>query len=200
MTNDVPSRIHYGSFRARSSTDRAPDYESVGWAFESPRARFENLVLFHMTETNSDIGFMREAIEEARIAGAMGEVPVGCVVSRGGSIIARAHNLRENRSDPTAHAEILALRAAGMILGSRRLVGTTLYVTLEPCPMCMAAIMLAGVKRIVFGAEDREFGAVSSHWNMPHDPAFKHDILVTAGIEGAECSALMADFFEPRRS
>ncbi|MCD6500971.1 nucleoside deaminase [bacterium] len=153
-----------------------------------------------MAETDNDIGFMREAIEEARVAGSMGEVPVGCVVSRGGSIIARAHNLRENRNDPTAHAEVLALRAAGAVVGSRRLEGTTIYVTLEPCPMCMAAIMLAGVRRLVFGAKDPEFGAAYSHWNMPHDPVFKHDILVTAGIESTACSVLLADFFESRRA
>jgi len=139
---------------------------------------------------------MRYAIDEARIAAEMDEVPVGCVIIKGNLVIARAHNLRETRNDPTAHAEILALRAAGAVLSSRRLTGTTVYVTVEPCPMCMSAIMLAGVERLVYGAKDSVAGAVVSQLNLPNEPAFRHEIRVTGGIMEEECSAMIADFFK----
>ncbi len=153
-----------------------------------------------MIDAEKDIRFMHEAIDEAKIAAYMGEVPIGCVITKGDLVIARTHNLRENRNDPTAHAEVLALRAAGAVMGGRRLGETTLYVTLEPCPMCMSAIMLSGICRLVFGASDPEFGAVNSHWNMAHDPAFKHDICVTGGVEVEICSDLIMEFFESARS
>ena len=142
---------------------------------------------------------MVNALDEAKIAYSMGEVPVGCVIVKGNLVIARAHNLSQNRSDPTAHAEILALRAAGAILGSRRLEDTTLYATLEPCPMCMSAIMLAGVKRLVYGAKDPETGAVLSVLNLVDEPLFKHSIAVSAGILDEDSSELLDIFFKKLR-
>ncbi|HHS49764.1 MAG TPA: nucleoside deaminase [candidate division Zixibacteria bacterium] len=143
---------------------------------------------------------MRAALDEAEIAMAMGEVPVGCVIAKGNLVIGRAHNLRESRNDPTAHAEILALRMAGTILDSRRLDGTTLFVTLEPCPMCMSAIMLAGVSRLVYGAKDPEAGAVASQLNLANEPAFKHNIRISGGILEDECSQILRSFFESVRA
>jgi len=138
---------------------------------------------------------MMVALEEARVAQDEGEVPVGCVIVRDSVIIARAHNTREESNDPTGHAEVIALREAGRALGTRSLRGTTLYVTLEPCPMCMAAIMLAQVDRLVYGAEDPKLGAVVSRWNLANDAALMHSIKVTSGVLQEECGQLLKSFF-----
>ena len=148
-----------------------------------------------MLSCESDVAFMREALNEARKAFELGEAPIGCVAVKEGEIIARAHNLREAENDPTAHAEILALRSAGKAIGSRSLDGITLYVTLEPCPMCMSAIMLAHVGRLVYGSDDPKIGAVVSRWNLAHDPALKHSIKVSSGVLAEECRAVLNDFF-----
>jgi len=140
------------------------------------------------------------AIDVARAAAALGEVPVGAVVlSASGDVVASAHNEREALSDPTAHAEILALRRAGAVLGSWQLAGCTLAVTLEPCTMCAGAVVLARVSRLVFGAWDPKAGAVGSLWDVVRDRRLNHRPEVVAGVREADCSALLADFFAARR-
>jgi len=143
---------------------------------------------------------MGVALDLARGAAARGEVPVGAVVlSPDGSVIASAHNEREASHDPTAHAEVVALRRAGAALGSWQLSGCTLVVTLEPCTMCAGAAVLARVSRLVFGAWDPKAGAVGSLWDVVRDRRLNHRPEVIAGVREAECSALLADFFAARR-
>ena len=142
-----------------------------------------------------DETFMLLALEEARLALAEGETPVGCVIVRDGRIIARGHNRRHNDHDPTAHAEILAIRRAASVLGDWRLSGCTLYVTLEPCPMCAGAIMQARVERVVFGAADPGQGCCGSLYRIPEDPAFPHFCPCDGGVLAGECAAPLRDFF-----
>ena len=150
-----------------------------------------------MTSPSAAIG---AALDVARAAASLGEVPVGAVVlSASGDVVASAHNEREALSDPTAHAEILALRRAGEALGSWQLVGCTLAVTLEPCTMCAGAVVLARVSRLVFGAWDPTAGAVGSLWDVARDRRLNHRPEVVAGVRDADCSALLADFFAARR-
>ena len=143
--------------------------------------------------------FMREALEEAEQAAAVGEVPVGAVVVRAGQIIARAHNRREMDSDPTAHAEILALRDAAEQLGQWRLEGCTLYVTLEPCFMCAGAIVNSRVETLVFGALDPKAGAVGSLANVPSDARLNHRPAIVGEILAGPCGQVLKDFFAARR-
>jgi tRNA(adenine34) deaminase len=140
------------------------------------------------------------AIERAREAELHGDVPIGAVVARDGEPIAAAGNERELRRDPTAHAEVLAIRAAAGALGGWRLPGTTLYVTLEPCVMCAGAIVLARIPAVVFGAADPKAGAAGSVLDVLAEPALNHHPRVTAGVMEAECAALLRDFFESRRN
>ena len=142
-----------------------------------------------------DETFMLLALEEARLALAEGETPVGCVIVRDGRIIARGHNRRHNDHDPTAHAEILAIRRAASVLGDWRLSGCTLYVTLEPCPMCAGAILMARLSRLFFGASDPAQGCAGSVYRIPEDPAFSHFCPVDGGVLQEECAALISDFF-----
>jgi tRNA(adenine34) deaminase len=140
------------------------------------------------------------ALVEARAALACGEVPIGAVVlGPSGDLLAAAHNERETGSDPTAHAELIALRRAGDVLGSWRLDGCTLAVTLEPCTMCAGALVLARVSRLVFGAWDPKAGAVGSLWDVVRDRRLNHRPEVVAAVREAECSALLAGFFARRR-
>jgi tRNA(adenine34) deaminase len=139
------------------------------------------------------------AIERAREAQDHGDVPIGAVVARDGEPIATAGNERELRADPTAHAEILAIRAAAGALGGWRLPGTTLYVTLEPCAMCAGAIVLARIPEVVFGAADPKAGAAGSVLDILAEPALNHRPQVTGGVMEAECSGLLTDFFSLRR-
>jgi tRNA(adenine34) deaminase len=142
---------------------------------------------------------MRLALEQARMAARHGDVPVGAVVvDQAGSVLAAAGNEREIRHDPTAHAEILALREASRKLRSWRLTGLTLVVTLEPCTMCAGALVLARVTRLVFGAFDPKAGAVSSLFDVVRDPQLNHRIDVRSGVLEEECSALLKDFFADR--
>lgn len=134
---------------------------------------------------------------EARKSG--DDVPVGAVVVREGQVIARAHNEREKRRSPTAHAEILAIEEASRVLGSRRLDGCTLYVTLEPCPMCAGAIVLSGMDLCVFGAYDSRYGCCGSLYHLPMEPAFHHSVPCIGGVLRGECELLLAAFFENRR-
>ncbi len=147
----------------------------------------------------TDEELMRLALEEARAAAEAGEVPVGAVVERDGRILARAHNMRETAADPTAHAEILALRSAAALLGTWRLEGATVVVTLEPCPMCAGALVNARVQRLVYGCPDPKAGAVYSLYNVVCDPRLNHEVEVVDGVLGEECAAVLGDFFKQRR-
>jgi len=146
-----------------------------------------------------DTGFMREALSEAQKAFRKGEIPIGAVLVHRGEIIARNHNRREELHDPTAHAEILVLREAGAILGGWRLPETTLYVTIEPCPMCAGALVQARVSRLVYGAADAKGGAVASLYRIATDERLNHRLTVTAGVLEAEAGELMRRFFQARR-
>ncbi len=148
----------------------------------------------------SDIEFMRLAIEQAERAGREGEVPVGAVLVRDEGVLAARANCPIGAHDPTAHAEIEALRAGGRELGSYRLTDTTLYVTLEPCAMCAAAIVHARVRRVVFGAWDPKAGAAGSLLNLFAVPALNHRVDVFGGVLMQECSALLQSFFAARRA
>lgn len=142
---------------------------------------------------------MREALNEARLAFDKGEIPIGAVLVWDGQIIARGHNLREEEADPTAHAEIVAMREAGKILGGWRLPDTTLYVTIEPCPMCAGALVQARVARVVYGAADVKAGAVHSLYTITEDNRLNHRLEVTGGVLAEEAADLMRDFFRSRR-
>ena len=149
---------------------------------------------------NEDERFMRLAIEQARIAGRMGEVPIGAVITDGeDKVVSSGYNLREAGNDPTGHAEIIAIKKAGEALGSWRLEGSVLYVTIEPCLMCMGAIILARIKRLVFGARDPKAGAVFSVYQIGNDRRLNHTVEVTEGVCAEECSALLKDFFKTLR-
>ena len=142
---------------------------------------------------------MRLALEEAAAAEEHGDVPIGAVVIAHGEVIARRHNERELTKDPTAHAEILALRDAARVLGSWRLTDTTLVVTLEPCPMCAGALVLGRVERLVFGAADPKAGAAGSVYNLCADPRLNHELTVVDGLLEAEAAGLLSSFFAARR-
>jgi len=142
---------------------------------------------------------MEVALEEARRAEAHGDVPIGAAVFRDGELLSRAGNERELRRDPTAHAELLAIRAAAAELGGWRLPGTTLFVTLEPCAMCAGAIVLARIPSVVFGTADPKAGAASSVLDVLAEPALNHRPEVIAGVREAECAALLREFFADRR-
>ena len=143
---------------------------------------------------------MAIALDEARLAMESGEVPVGAVlIDDGGGVVARAHNLCESERDATAHAEILAIRDACQRLSRWRLSGCTLYVTLEPCPMCAGAIMAARVSRLVYGAPDARAGAVESIFNIPGHPSLAPMPAITAGVMEDECKDLLQKFFAERR-
>ena len=147
----------------------------------------------------SDERFMREALRLARQAAAAGEVPVGAVVARGDEIIGRGFNSPIARHDPTAHAEILALREAAARMSNYRLEGATLYCTLEPCVMCAGALVVARVARLVFGARDLRFGGVRSKFQAADSEALNHRVEVIEGVLAVECVELLREFFEARR-
>ena len=142
---------------------------------------------------------MRVALEEAALAPAHDDVPVGAVVARDGEVIARAHNRREVDGDPTAHAEVLALRAAAAALGTWRLTGCELVVTLEPCTMCAGALVLARVDRLVYAADDPKAGAVVSLFDAVRDPRLNHAVAVVRGVAADEAAAQLRTFFADRR-
>ena len=149
--------------------------------------------------SNTDEKMMRFALEEARIAFDNGEIPVGAVVARGDEAIARAHNMRETLSDPTAHAELIALRAAAGANARWRLNGCTLYVTLEPCPMCAGAVVMSGISRLVYGARDRQYGCAGSVYRLTEDPVFPAFAPAHRGLMEEECARLLRRFFEEQR-
>ena len=147
----------------------------------------------------ADEHFMRLALEEAQRALAHGDVPIGAVLVRDGEVLSSAHNERELQGDATAHAEILALRQATERIGGWRLDGVTMYVTLEPCPMCAGALVLARVRRLVYGPQDPRAGAALSLYNIVDDPRLNHQLEITFGVLEDEGAALLTDFFRQRR-
>jgi tRNA(adenine34) deaminase len=148
---------------------------------------------------NDDARSMGYAIDEARAAMEHGDVPVGSVVIVDGRVIARRHNERESTDDPTAHAELLALRDAAKALGRWRLDDATVVVTLEPCAMCAGAMVNARIARVVFGADDPKWGSCGSLYNLGADPRLNHEFEVTAGVRADECAAILTTFFADRR-
>ncbi|MCK4536176.1 MAG: tRNA adenosine(34) deaminase TadA [Desulfuromonadales bacterium] len=153
-----------------------------------------------MISENQDIQFMREALLEAELARQKGEVPIGAVIVLDGAIVGRGHNLRETSNDPTTHAEMVAIREAAEHIDHWRLLDTTLYVTLEPCTMCMGATILARIPRLVFGCRDPRAGAVGSIYDFSQDERFNHKVEVTEGVLSEECSQLLSGFFKELRA
>jgi tRNA(adenine34) deaminase len=147
-----------------------------------------------------DQGFIREALLEAGEAARIGEVPIGALIVYEGRIIARAHNLKETTGDPTAHAEILVLRNAAQLKEAWRLNGATLYTTLEPCPMCAGAMVLARIGRLVYGASDPKAGSAGTLMNIVQDPRLNHQVEITTGVLAEECGNILKEFFKKRRS
>ena len=146
-----------------------------------------------------DEKYMQMAIEQAQIAQENGDVPIGAVIVYQNQIIGKAYNQREQLKDPTAHAEIIALTQAAAFLESWRLNDCTMYVTLEPCPMCAGALVLARMDRLVYGCDDPKTGAVKSLYNIVQDQRLNHRLEVTSGVLTAECSELLQNFFQKRR-
>ncbi len=142
---------------------------------------------------------MRLAIEQARAAAAVGEVPIGAVIYRADEVLAAAHNQRETDHDPTAHAEVVVLRAAARRIGSWRLNGWTLAVTLEPCPMCAGAVVNSRLDRLVYGVADPKMGCVDTLARLCSEPRFNHRVEVRRGVLAEQCAELLQDFFRCRR-
>lgn len=147
----------------------------------------------------NDEYYMGLAIEEARKAEALGEVPIGAVIVRDGQVVGRGYNLRETTKDPLAHAELLAIKEASKTMGGWRLIGATLYVTLEPCPMCAGAIVQARLPRIVYGAMDPKAGCAGSLMNLLQEERFNHQVEMIQGVREEECSELLKNFFRSLR-
>jgi tRNA(adenine34) deaminase len=152
-----------------------------------------------MSETRADEFWMEEALREAQRAEAAGEVPVGAVVVSDGQIVGRGYNRPISTSDPTAHAEILALREAGQRLGNYRLGGCNMYVTVEPCGMCAGAIVHARIRRLVYGADDPKSGAIVSTMRILDNPALNHQVQVASGVLAGRCMEQVQGFFRERR-
>jgi tRNA(adenine34) deaminase len=144
--------------------------------------------------------WMQQALAEAETAAVHDDVPIGAVLVHDGKVIGRGHNRREVDQDPIAHAELLALREGAAALGTWRLEGCTLYVTLEPCTMCAGALVLARIDRLVYGADDPKAGAVGALYDIPRDPRLNHLVEVTRGVEAGACGELLQTFFRERRS
>jgi tRNA(adenine34) deaminase len=150
--------------------------------------------------TQDDERWMREALRQARAALEHDEVPVGCVIVHDGHVVGRAHNQREMLEDPTAHAEMIAITQAAEALGSWRLLGCTLYVTLEPCVMCTGAMILGRIDRLVYGATDPKAGAVESVLRILEEPRLNHRVPATGGVMAEECGAILSEFFRGKRA
>ncbi|MEW6544786.1 MAG: tRNA adenosine(34) deaminase TadA [Nitrospirota bacterium] len=149
--------------------------------------------------TDNDIAYMQLALEAAKRAPAIGEVPIGAVLVRDGQVLAQAHNLREVWQDPTAHAEVVAIREAATRSGTWRLTGTTLYVTVEPCAMCIGAVILSRIDRLIFGAKDPKAGACGSIFNLPDERRLNHRVEVVGGVLEQESQDLLQAFFRGLR-
>ena len=218
-SNPILSAIFFAPVAQRI---RASDYGSEGRGFESSQALFGvsglhgAIICTTVTAYGvcllqggrlrvtsrldmSDEIWMREALELARQASKRGEVPVGAVIVRGGAVLSRSHNARESSKDATAHAEVLAIRSASRRVGDWRLTDTTLYVTLEPCPMCAGAIVLARIPRVVFAASEPKFGAAGSVFDLLQEPRLNHRVNVVKGVLSEESRALLRSFFHERR-
>ncbi len=154
---------------------------------------------FSVEQNEADQEFMSEALAEAGKAAKIGEVPIGAVIVYEEKIIARAHNLKETTGDPTAHAEILALRTAAQLRQGWRLSGATLYTTLEPCPMCAGAMVMARIGRLVYGAKDPKAGSAGTLMNIVQDERFNHKVEITSGVMATECGNILKEFFRERR-
>ena len=152
-----------------------------------------------MPAAETDRQYMRLALAEAQAAANEDEVPIGAIIVHANRVIASAHNQREQLRDPTAHAEMIAITQAAGVLGDWRLENCTLYVTLEPCPMCAGAIVLARIARVVYGAADPKAGAVDTLYRMLNDQRLNHRADATAGVLATECGALLSRFFEAKR-
>ena len=153
-----------------------------------------------MTMDMNDNHFMQQALAQARLAGHAGEVPVGAVIVKDGNVIATGRNAPITDHDPTAHAEIKALRAAAQLLGNYRLVDCELFVTLEPCTMCVGAMLHARLKRVVFGAYDAKTGAAGSQSNVFENLSLNHQTAVQGGVLADECAQVLQDFFKTKRA
>ncbi|MHB1136227.1 MAG: tRNA adenosine(34) deaminase TadA [Coriobacteriia bacterium] len=149
---------------------------------------------------DEDAVYMSLAIEQARLAAAEGEVPIGAILVCDGAVVAHGRNARESAADPTAHAELIAIREGAERLGRWRLSGCTLYVTLEPCPMCAGALVNARIDRLVYGASDPKAGAVGTLYDLSADSRLNHRYEVTAGVLGDECGRLLTEFFRGLRA
>ncbi|MEX2308123.1 MAG: tRNA adenosine(34) deaminase TadA [Pirellulales bacterium] len=150
-------------------------------------------------DLQSHEAFMQQALSEAQAAFDEDEVPIGAVVVKDGRVIASAHNQREQLHDPTAHAEMIAITQAAGSLGNWRLDGCTMYVTLEPCPMCAGAVVLARMPRVVYGAADPKAGAVTTLYQLLNDPRLNHRAEVIAGVLAAPCGEILSRFFQQKR-
>lgn len=192
--------------------DRAPDYGSGGWGFNSSSARYEQGHLLRVplsflepqrymstVVTALHEHFMQEALQEARLALRHAEVPVGAVVVVENTVIGRGHNQRRTLPDPTAHAEVLALRQAAQTLGQWQLTSATLYVTLEPCVMCIGAAILSRIHSLVFGCWDPKAGACGSQFDIVSSRRLNHGFPVLSGVCADEASVLLSDFFRTLR-
>lgn len=155
--------------------------------------------MMDQTQRQIDERYMRMAVDAAGVAEENGDVPIGAVIVYEGRVIAKAYNQREQLKDPTAHAEIIALTQAAAALGMWRLHGCTIYVTLEPCPMCAGALVQARVDRLVYGCTDPKAGACGSLYDICRDDRLNHRLAVTAGVLAEDCAALLQDFFRQRR-
>jgi tRNA(adenine34) deaminase len=155
--------------------------------------------MIELTQQDIDQRYMRIAIDAALVAEENGDVPIGTVIVHEGRLIAKAYNQREQLQDPTAHAEIIALTQAATALGMWRLHGCTIYVTLEPCPMCAGALVLARLDRLVYGCPDPKTGACGSLYDIVRDGRLNHRLEVTAGVLADDCTRLLQDFFRQRR-
>src|SRR5438094_9318880 len=189
----VPASATADSRLTRQIIDSGPN--SPLGSFRLPDAIDPSLV----TGARDDAHYMERALAQARRAGAIGEVPVGAVIVRDGSVLAEAHNLIEGTPDATAHAEMLVLRQAATLARSWRLDGVTLYVTLEPCPMCAGAMVLARIDRLVYGAPDPKKGAVDSVYDVLRNPANNHRVEISSGILAEPPGRRLPDFFAARR-
>jgi tRNA(adenine34) deaminase len=149
--------------------------------------------------SESDLNFMHAALEEARTAAERGEVPIGAILVHEGQIIARAYNRTLTDNDPTAHAEMVAIRAAAQTIGNHRLNGTSLYVTVEPCAMCAGALIQARVARLIYGCAEQKGGAVRTCFQVLDHPAVNHRVEVISGLLAEECASVMQEFFAQRR-
>ena len=148
---------------------------------------------------NDDNYYMGLALDEARKAYEIGEIPIGAVLIVDGQIVSSGHNMREIWHDATAHAEMIVIREACQKLGRWRLTGVTLYVTIEPCPMCAGALVMSRIDRLVYGSADYKAGAIESIFNIAQNDALNHSMIVTSGVRSNECAEIMRDFFRSRR-